>query len=424
MQEEFLFYIWQTANFNVQNLCTTTGENITIINKGALNSHAGPDFLNCRLKIGETEWAGNIEIHIKSSDWLKHGHQTDTSYDNTILHVVYQNDVEIFRTDGSTIPCLELKHKIADEVISNYLKLQKSMDWIPCQKQLSKVDALITNQAIDRALVNRLERKCAETEDLLTRTRSDWQTVFYISLCRNMGFKVNSIPFEQLANGLPLHILAKHKNNSIQIEALFFGQAGFLNGSFKDEYPKKLQTEYRFLKEKYGLQTMNPKSFKFMRLRPQNFPSIRLAQMASIVAHSSHLFSKITEETNLENIKSFFTQPVNDYWKSHYRFDTAVKAHSNNLGEQAAENIIINTIVPVLFAYASSRDQEILRQRALEFLGSLPAENNTITRKFNALNLSNKNAFESQGLIELKNEWCTNKLCIKCPIGNYLIKGN
>lgn len=422
MQEEFLFYIWQTSNFNLQNLSTTDGESIVIINKGTLNTHAGPDFMNCRLKIGQTEWAGNIEIHVKSSDWLKHGHQTDTSYDNSILHVVYQNDIEIVRTDGTVLPCLELQHKISPEVVARYQQLQKSADWIPCQKQLPAVDDLIKNQAIDRALVNRLERKCLDMEDLLTKTRSDWQTVFYIALCRNMGFKVNSIPFEQLAMSLPLHILAKHKNNALQIESLFFGQAGLLNGSFKDDYPKKLQTEYRFLKEKYGLQSLNPKSFKFMRLRPQNFPSIRLAQMAAIVVHSSHLFSKITEEKNLERVTTFFMQPVNDYWKSHYRFDAAVKAHSNNLGKQAAENIVINTVVPVLFAYARSRNQENLRQVALEFLGALPPENNVITRKFTALGMSNKNSFESQGLIELKNEWCSKKICLQCAIGSNLVK--
>ncbi len=301
MTEEFLQYIWKLRLFD-KNLNLTSGEECQIIDVGTHNLDSGPDFFNARIKFDNTIWAGNVEIHTKSSDWFTHEHQLDKAYDNIILHVVYDDDKPIKRKNGEQIPTIELRNRFDKKLFETYNDFMTNRNWIPCEKMITEVDRFVLNNWIDRLMVERLENKSGEIEDRLKFNGNNWEETFYQFLARNFGFKVNSAPFELLAKSLPLNYLGKHKNNKFQIEALLLGQAGLLTKKYKDEYPKTLQKEYLFLQKKYKLTPIDPHLWRFMRMRPSNFPTIRLAQFADLVYRSSHLFSKIIETEFLKSI--------------------------------------------------------------------------------------------------------------------------
>ncbi|MCD4663778.1 MAG: DUF2851 family protein [Bacteroidales bacterium] len=421
MTEEFLYYIWKFRLFD-QNINLTTGENIKIIDVGVHNLDSGPDFFNAKIKIGNTTWAGNIEIHVNSSDWLVHKHQNDKAYDNIILHVVLNNDRNIKRKNGEEIPALELKDKYKRDLYLRYQGFLTSRNWIPCEKILHSTDRFVLNNWLDRLMVERLEAKAIEIEEQLKFNGNNMEQTFYEFIARNFGFKVNSIPFELLAKSLPLTYLAKDKNNKYEIEALLFGQAGLLTGRFEDDYSKSLQKEYIFLQKKFNLTPIDPHLWRFMRLRPSNFPTIRLAQFAELIFKSSHLFSKILEEEKMNDLTNLFSVNVSDYWESHFTFKKSSPRRKKNLGKSAIYLIIINTIVPFLFVYGRIKNNQLFIDKALKFLDQIPGENNSVIKKWDLLGMSVRTAFNTQALLELKNNYCNKKKCLNCAIGNALLK--
>jgi hypothetical protein len=422
--EDFLHYVWKFRLFDRADLKTTSGEELEIFSAGLHNSDSGPDFHNARIRIGDTVWAGNVEVHLSSSDWKKHGHETDDAYGNVILHVVYRDDMPLILPDGRLVPTLELQNRIADDLYNRYHNLIfGNQTIIPCEASIRFVDGITLQNWLTRVLVERLEKKSAAVNEALDLNRGDWEETFYQFLAANFGFKTNALPFELLAKSMPQNILAKHKNYPLQIEALIFGQAGFLNADFKDKYPEQLKNEYGFLQKKYKLTPVETHLWKFMRLRPQNFPTIRLAQFAALVVQSNHLFSKLLEIKDVKALRSLFTETkVNPYWENHYRFDVESTPLSKNLGPASIDVLLLNTLALFLFSYGKHNQIQHYINRSLALLEHLPNENNKIITDFSNLGVKIKTAFESQALLELKNNYCNYKKCLQCGVGNKILK--
>jgi hypothetical protein len=422
--EDFLHYVWKFRLFDRTGLQTSDGEELEIYSVGMHNSDSGPDFQNGRVRIGDTTWAGNIEVHLSSSDWQKHGHSTDNAYDNVILHVVYRDDQPLILANGRSVPTLALQSRIPDDLYARYHNLVfGSQTIIPCEASIASVDSLTLHNWLTRVLVERLEKRSVAVIAALNVNRGDWEETFYQFLAANFGFKTNALPFEMLSKSLPQNILAKHKNNPSQIEALIFGQAGFLAGDFNDEYPLKLKKEYEFLRKKYNLTPVEGHLWKFMRLRPQNFPTIRLAQFGALVVQSNHLFSRVLETRDVTNLRSLFTEiKVNKYWEDHYRFDAVSAPSPKNLGQASVDILLLNTLALFLFSYGKHNQLQRFINRSLQLLEYLPNENNNIIADFATLGVKIKTAFESQALLELKNSYCNYKKCLQCSVGNKILK--
>jgi hypothetical protein len=417
MTERLLQFIWQFQYFNKNELTTSAGEILQIIHTGQYNNNQGPDFLNAKIKIGNTVWAGNIELHLKTSDWEKHNHDADDNYNNVILHVVWEND----RQQHNSIPIFELKERVSKILLQRYEELMNSAKFIACEKTIHSVRDIIWKNWKERLLAERLIRKGKTVEIYLQQSNYHWEETFWWMLARNFGIKVNADAFEEVAKTIPVTILAKHKNQIHQLEALLLGQANLLQTDFSEEYPKMLQKEYKFLKKKYNLKQCHSSVF-FLRMRPGNFPTVRLAQLAMLVNKSAHLFSKIKEAESVKEIKEWFDVTANDYWHYHYRFDETSSFKKKKLGKSMTNNIIINTVAPVLFSYGNYHSEEKYKQKVLQWLEDISAENNSIIKGFMNLTIENKNAFDSQALIELKNEYCNKKRCLDCAVGNAILK--
>lgn len=421
--ENFLHFIWQFRLYDALKLYTTTNERIEVLQQGMLNTNAGPDFSNAKLLIAQTTWAGNVEIHVKSSDWAMHQHQLDQAYDNTILHVVYEDDQPVYRIDGTRIPTLVLKGLFPAELLLKYEALLNTLNHFPCEQQINKVDDFLIKGFLSRVLVERLENKSAEVYDKLNLLKGDWDETFYHFMAKNFGFKVNAIPMEMLAQSLPQQIFAKHKDQPLQIEALIFGQAGFLNQQFEDEYPQQLKREYQFLKTKYRLTPIDVSLWKFLRMRPQNFPTLRLAQFAALIVHSNHLFSKILTTRDYRNSASLFENlPLHPFWQTHYHFNKEAVKVNTQLGKKSIENILVNTLSLFLFAYGKATDQQNFVTRSFHLLENISPENNHIIEQFVAAGVSIKSAFDTQALLQLKKSYCNEKKCLNCGIGIKILK--
>ncbi len=420
MTEAFLQHIWKYHLFDKKKLIASTGEKIEILNIGQLNTDAGPDFFNAKIKIDNTVWAGNIEIHINSSDWIKHSHNTNKAYDNVILHVVYNNDMQITRSTGEPIPTIELKFN--KKLFDNYQDLIQNEQWISCENEINNIDGFIIDFWLNSLLIERLENKSEYILKNLNQNNNNWEETFYQQLAKNFGIKINQQPFEQLTKSLPLKYLSKHKNNLFQIEAFLFGQAGFLETNVDgDDYYSELKKEYLFLKNKFKLKPIEKHLWKFLRLRPYNFPTIRIAQFATLIYKSSGLFSKIIECDDLIEIKKYFSVSTSEYWDTHYVFNKTSKKKTKKTGDVFINSLIINTIIPFLFVYSKSKDNDIYKVRALKFLEKLSPEKNSIINNWKVLGMPVPNAFYSQALIQLKNEYCDKKKCLYCQIGNRII---
>jgi hypothetical protein len=417
MTEKLLHYIWQSGYFNQSHLTTCDGENIRIISKGTLNKNQGPDFLSAMVSIGDTVFAGSVELHLKTSDWERHNHSADENYRNVILHVVYEHD----HCGDVNIPVLELQPHIPSLLVSRYETLMNTPESIACGNNIAQVQTLTWIAWKERVLVERLVRKSEHIYTLLQETNGHWEEVFWQLLARNFGIKVNADSFELLAHSLPLKILVKHKHSIHQVEALLFGQANLLNDSFNEDYPKLLKREYAFLKKKYGL-TPAFAAVHFLRMRPANFPTVRLAQLAMVIHTSSHLFSKILEEDSILAIQKCLEVTANDYWHYHYRFEELCAFHPKKTGDMIINNIIINTIIPILFAYGLYHKDETVKGKALRWLNELPSESNRINSMFVNLGMRATSAFDSQAMVELKNEYCDRKRCLECAVGAALLK--
>ncbi|MCI0750892.1 MAG: DUF2851 family protein [Flammeovirgaceae bacterium] len=424
MSESFLHYLWQYQYFSREGLCTTDGQEIKIFHPGIHNTHAGPDFSNARIRIGMLDWAGHVEVHVKSSEWITHKHQHDEAYNNVILHVVWKKDKDILQRDGTLIPTLELRDRVGEKIIFQYKKLINSPEQIPCANQIATVPGIAKLSAFDKALTTRLQAKSEEVWKLLDRNENDWQETLYQLLCKNFGFKVNSEPFQQLAKAIPVKLIMKHADKPEQVEALLFGQAGFLEGTSGDEYFLTLKREYGLLSKKYSLiETQLKKAqWKFLRLRPANFPTVRIAQLASILCSRKNVFSHVLGLTSVKELSGLLKTNTTSYWHTHYSFGKKTKEVVTAIGDESIHNVIINTIVPLLTAYGKYKDDQSLVDRAVELLNQLPAENNKITRVWTKLGLACKTSFDSQAQIELYNNYCIKRRCLECVIGGSLIK--
>jgi len=424
MNESFLHYIWQFQYFNKQELRCSTGEEIIVVNSGLKNTHAGPDFYNAKLKLGNMEWAGSVEIHIYSSGWREHRHQDDAAYENVVLHVVWEEDEKIYRKDGTLLPTLELKSRVASSFLLQYKRIVHSRNRIPCANAIQHVPDVIKVSMLDKALMARLEKKAETILQALERNNGDWEETCYQILCRNFGFKVNTDPFLQLAQSLPYKILMKHGDRLEQIEALLFGQAGFLKETINDAYYLLLRREYTLLRKKYnlGAKQMNKAQWRFLRLRPANFPTIRLAQLSSVLFNQKNMFSRIISITSWKELMPAFSVKPSAYWLHHYQFFKKQDKEIPALGRMSIENIVINSIVPMMVAYGKSKDDQRYIDRAVQLLEETPSEENNILRSWEDLGIVSKTAFDSQALIELHNNFCIRRRCLDCNIGFFLLQ--
>lgn len=416
MTEKLLQFIWQFGYFNKSELATESGEELQIIFPGLLNTQQGPDFSNAKIRIGSTVWAGTVELHLLTSDWQKHKHGQDKNYGNVILHVVWRHDQKANR-----VPVLELKNRVPKILLHRYEELMHSVAFIPCEKSVAAVKEIVWKSWKERLLAERLIRKSAFVENFLKQNNFHWEEAFWWLLARNFGVNVNADAFEKMARSIPLPVLAKHKNQIHQLEALLFGQAGLLEKTFREDYPAMLRKEYQFLKKKYSLQNIH-EPLHFLRMRPGNFPTIRLAQLAMLIHGSAHLFSKIKEAQKAAEVRTWFDVATSDYWHHHYRFNKPSAYRKKHLGPAMADNIIINTVVPVLFAYGNYHNEAKYKEKALFWLEQTAAESNAITRGFQKSGVENRSAYDSQALIELKNEYCSRKRCLECAVGNAILK--
>lgn len=414
--ERLLQFIWQFGYFNSSNLITAEGEKLVILSRGFLNKNQGPDFTAGKIKIGETTFAGTIELHTRTSEWKKHRHENDSNYKNVILHVVFQHDENV-----NDIPVLELSSRISGLLLERYSSFMNNPTAIPCSTNIGNIRDIVWASWKERLLAERLTRKSIHVLLLLEQSNFHWEEMFWWLLARNFGGKVNADAFERLARSVPVNVLAKHKHSIHQLEAMLFGQANLLNNDFSEEYPKLLQREYQFLKNKYSLQPAQAQVL-FLRMRPGNFPTIRLAQLAALVFGAAHLFSKIIETENLCGIKQLFEVTANDFWHYHYTFKESSSFKRKTLGTDTIHNIIINSVVPALFSYGIYHNDEKHKSKALRWLEEIPPETNIITKEFAGFGIGNNSAYDSQALIELKNEYCSAKKCLDCSIGNYLLK--
>lgn len=434
--ESFLYFLWQYQYFNKLSLITTKGELVQVLHPGFRNHNAGPDFINARLLIKDVEWVGTVEMHPKTSDWLAHQHQHDRAYDNVILHVVWFDDQvttgrRVDRANGTPMPTLELRSLTNPDLIDRYQALSDSPDAIPCASQFRSVQPLRLTSMLDKAMLQRLERKAAGVRAIVSETGGDWEETAYRLLAVNMGFKINADPMAQLSRAIPLKAVLKHRDVLHQVEAMFFGTAGLLenNGAqprTADDYVTTLQREYQFMSAKYQLahKQIEAHAWKWGRLRPANFPTLRLAQLAQLLTQHASLFSLFVGNSDINTLVEALQVTPSAYWQSHYRFNQTepTKKIVPTLGQNSAENLVINTVVPLLAAYAHHRGQPAYIDRAISLLEQLPAESNRLTEGWETLSLGIRTAFDSQAAIELYNEFCSAKKCLSCQIGASLLK--
>jgi hypothetical protein len=400
---------------------TVEGSSLEIINPGIHNSDAGPDFFNAKIKLDGKLWAGNIEIHIRASDWYKHKHESDKAYNSVVLHVVTELDTPSVRDQsGRLIP--QWVMQIPDHIQKNYLYLLHKDLSVPCLERINEIPDIYLTDWKNALSTERLERKTHTIFQLLEHYRDDWNEVFYIILARNFGFGINNDAFERLAKSLPLKYILKHSDSEMQVQALFLGQAGLLEDeSIEDAYFLLLQQEYRFLSKKYELYPLDASIFKSLRIRPANFPHIKLVQLAGFIGKKHSLFSQMLEKNDLKEFRSLFFSNVGDYWKTHYRFGKESPKREKGLGLSAIHILLINTVVPVLFAYGKKKNRETYMQQAFDLLEAIPSENNFIVNTFTRAGIQAYHAGDSQALIQLKKEYCDHKKCVFCRIGHRLM---
>ena len=417
LNEELLYHVWKFRAYRKQELISTCNEKLSILDPGERNQDAGSDFFNASIRIGKTRWAGNVEIHTRSSDWIAHGHMHDPAYDNVILHVVYDHDREVHKSNGERVMTLELKGLVPEKIIARYNGLKLSTAPVPCHEDLEFISPLIYSTWVERLVLERLEKRTAFIRMILEKNSSDWENCFYQVLARAFGFRVNAEPFEILGRILPLRILNTKRDSSFVLESLIFGQSGLLEAHFSDDYAMKLQNEFALHRKKHDLTPMDPSNWKFMRLRPRNFPTLRLSQFATVIFKHENMVSKIIDSEELESVTGMFNVNASAYWQEHFMFDKKVRKMQASMGWESATLIVINAIIPFLFVYGKERGREDLIERAIRFLEEIRPENNTLLRQWSLLGLKAKNALQSQGLIQLRNEYCNRRRCLDCAIG-------
>ena len=423
MKEDFLHYLWKFKKFDGLNLKSVQGEEITIIKTGDYLELSGPDFFNAHIEIGNQKWAGNVEIHLKSSDWYLHNHEKDAAYKNVILHVVWENDTAIFREDNTEIPVLVLKDYVSKEIINNYNALVSPKTWISCERQLKEIDRFVFKNWQERLFFERLERKSKFINQLLEETNQDWEAVLFCLLAKNFGLNTNGNSFLQIAKAIPFSVIRKESFEVENLEALLFGTSGLLETEKEDVYYKDLKFRYFYLLHKYQVEKIYADPLQFFKLRPDNFPTIRLSQLASLYHRHQNLFSKIIDLKSVGEVYRLLNISASSYWQNHYQFDKESPNKSKMLSKPFIDLVVINTIIPLQFAYSNIRGESIAED-LIDFINEVDSEKNAIIDKFNSFGIKSQSAFESQALLELKNEYCERKACLKCAIGLELLKNN
>ena len=423
MQEVFLHYIWKHKTFDTAKLINTKGEVMHINQLGQHNHNAGPDFFNAQIVIADQLWAGNVEIHIKSSDWYVHNHEIDKAYDNVILHVVWEHDTEIFRKDNSEIPTLELKHYVNKSLLGNYQKLMQSKSWINCESNFPEVDDFLLSNWLERLYIERLERKSEDIQQFLNTSNNDWGAVLFKMLLKNFGLKVNGESFLSLAHSLDFSVVRKVRDDINDMEALLFGQSGLLNDDIQDGYFIDLKNRFGYLDQKFKLDNQGVLPLQFFRLRPPNFPTIRLSQFANLYALEQNLFSKVMELKTRNAFYKLFKIGVTDFWMSHYTFSKTSKVVKKELTNSFIDLLIVNTIIPLKFSYAKAQGKSIDND-LFDLIKQVKIEKNIIVSRFLDIKKIEKSALSSQALLQLKQQYCDKNKCLRCAVGNSLIVKN
>ena len=423
MTEAFLQYVWQHKLLDGQ-LVTTDGHPVVVERAGELNRDAGPDFFDARLVIDGLRWAGNVEVHVKSSDWKAHGHSRDKAYNNVVLHVVYIHDTDIILENGKKVPTVAIADAIPEYVWDNYDSLMNPADnqAIPCASRLPEIPDFLFQMSQDRLMVERIERKSGDVQRILEESKGSWEQACYWLTAHYFGAKTNAFPFELLAKTTPMGVVAKIKDKPSRIEALYFGQAGLLETDFTDDYPKAMQQEYKYLCAAYGLKPIAGHLWKFFRLRPASFPTLRISQFSNLIYKSSNLFSKLLEAQSVKSLRILLDVDTSDYWRTHYTFDKETPIRPKSLGKSLVDTIIINAWIPLLFEYGVLHGEERYKEQAFALLQQLPPEKNHITRLWAEAGIVPKNAAESQAVIQRYNEYCSQKKCLDCQLAFRLIK--
>ncbi len=418
--EAFIHYLWKYRLIRA-GVCTGSGDMVTVIHPGTHNSNAGPDFLCARVRIGDTLWVGNVEIHVKASDWQRHRHHRDESYNSVILHVVAENDCTVRTASGNVLQTLEIGEAFDRKLLSRYRDISQNLLWVACENMIGSVKRVHISSKIHALAIGRLYEKAEVIREELVQTNMDWEECCYRTLARQFGAKLNRQPFEMLARSLPASVIRKYSHSLFQLESLFFGQSGLLNKRLYGEYPRNLKKEHAYLALKHGLAPMPGYLWKFMRLRPAAFPTIRLAQMAELYSRAPVL-QNILEAKDLTSLYKYFSLEASPYWTDHFLFDRKSIAGKKRLGRQSIQVILINAAIPLVCLYGQEMNRQDLCTRAVDLLESLPPEDNAIIRKWHSIGVTASNSLETQGLLQLKKCMCDNKACLECAIGHQILQ--
>jgi hypothetical protein len=422
MQELFLTYLWKHRLLKPLGLQTTGGSSVTVIYPGIENTDAGPDFLSARVRIGDTVWAGNVEVHVLSSDWYRHGHHRDEAYDNVILHVVHNFDRKCFNSRGQPVPLLVIRDHFDQEILKRYETIEGMSDRMFCRPWLKEADRYWIRHWLGRMLIERLERKAAEMQHFLWFFSNDWEQLFHYFLARNMGGRVNALPFGLLAQAAPFSLILKYRSQPQQLDSLLFGQAGMLDRPFDDPYPGRLRSEYKYLQRKHALTPMQGSLWRFARLRPRNFPTIRIAQLSAMYQKPGRPFRACMEARDTRELRELLQTRAPGYWNTHFRFGKTSPEMPKTLGKGAIDLLMINTIAPMSFVYGKLSGKDLLREKSLGILEEIPPENNRFVRLWQAAGVFPANASDSQAMLEASTRYCHYKKCLHCMIGHHLVK--
>ena len=421
MKEDFLHFLWQLKKFDLTKLYTTQGEKLTIVSSGLYLQKAGPDFFNAQIVIGTQKWAGNVEIHCRSSDWYLHSHETDSNYDNVILHVVWEHDTEVFRKDKTELAVLELSNYVPKKILENYQSLMLDKTWLFCERQIASVDGFVLDNWKERLFFERLEKKSRLIWKIFSETLNDWEALLFCLLAKNFGLNSNGETFLKIGLSIPFQKIRKESFDVRNLEALFYGRAGLLDNENEDFYYQDLKERWVYLRHKHNLRKIYVDPVQFFRLRPSNFPTIRLSQLANLYHSKPGLFSEIIEGKSLAGFYKIFNVSASDYWNDHYQFDRQSRRKEKKLTNVFIDLLLINTIVPLKFAYAAYLGNDI-SEEIVQLLTEISAEKNIIIDKFQDFGVAANNAYETQALLQLRNEYCGKKRCLECGIGMELMK--
>ncbi len=419
--EDLLQFIWEARLFNARGLCTVDGRPVEVLHPGMVQHDAGPDLRGARLRIDGQEWAGTVEVHVRSSDWARHGHQHDPAYESVVLHVVYEHDAEARTVGGRALPTVELRSRLGTAALDRSARLLQGRGALPCAAHLPPAEPERMGTWLESVLVERLVRRTAAAEQLFVQLQRDAAALAWHLLCRAFGQRANAEPFAMLAHALPWSVLRRVRDDVFRVEALLFGQAGMLQVDFVDEHPRRLQAEHRALARLYDLRPAPVAAWTFGRLRPAAFPTVRLAQLAALVARAAGELTELAAVADPDTLRRMLQAEPGPYWTTHYRFDAATAPKAKPLGPATVDQLLINAVVPLLFVLGRARGNQELRDRAIDLLERLPPEHNALLDQWAARGVVADSAARGQALLELHARYCVPRRCLSCGFGRHLI---